>query len=68
MRETDAKSPLNAETALIHYLELKTQSSSPIYSLRAKKKMAAAMHIAIWDQRLKGEIYRLNQCVRNTVL
>lgn len=38
MRETDAKSPLNAETALIHYLEPKTQSSSPIYSLRAKKK------------------------------
>lgn len=38
MRETDAKSPLNTETALIHYLEPKTQSSSPIYSLRAKKK------------------------------
>lgn len=59
MRETDAKSPLNAETALIHYLEPKTQSSSPIYSLIAKKKMAATMHIAIWDQRLKREIYRL---------
>lgn len=59
MRETDAKSPLNTETALIHYLEPKTQSSSPIYSLRAKKKMAATMHIAISDQRLKGEIYRL---------